>query len=85
MVLGWPIGATLGTRLVMRFGVRPVMLVAGALIPGRRGLFAVLGPSTPIVLAGIGSSIFGLGMGLLSSRLAGDDPGDRRIGPSAAA
>jgi MFS family permease len=66
MVLGWPFGATLATYLAMRMGLRPVMLLAGALIPVGSLVFAVLGPSTPIPFAGLGSLICGFGMGLLS-------------------
>jgi MFS family permease len=67
MVLGWPIGATLAGRLVLRLGVRPVMLTGGLLIPIGAFVFVLLGPGASPVLAGIGSLIVGLGMGLLSS------------------
>jgi MFS family permease len=66
MVLGWPIGATLSTKLAVRMGLRPVMLLAGVLIPAGALVFALLRPSTPIVYAGLGSLVFGFGMGLLS-------------------
>jgi len=33
MVLGWPVGATVGVRGFRRFGVRAVLRVGGALVP----------------------------------------------------
>jgi MFS family permease len=67
MVLGWPIGATVGVRGFRRFGVRSVLRVGGVLIPLGSLIFLVLsGESSPIV-AGLGSLVIGLGMGLSSS------------------
>jgi EmrB/QacA subfamily drug resistance transporter len=66
MVLGWPIGATLSTKLVLQIGLRPVMLLSAFLIPAGALVFAWLQPSTPVAVAGLGSLIFGFGMGLLS-------------------
>ncbi len=67
MVLGWPIGATVGVRGFRRFGVRSVLRVGGVLIPFGSLVFLVLdGESSPIV-AGLGSLVVGLGMGLSSS------------------
>jgi MFS family permease len=67
MVLGWPIGATTGVRAFRRFGVRSVLRVGGALIPLGSLVFLFLdGDSSPIV-AGLGSLVIGLGMGLSSS------------------
>ena len=67
MVLGWPIGATTGVRAFRRFGVRSVLRVGGALIPlGALAFLLLDGDSSPIV-AGLGSLVVGLGMGLSSS------------------
>jgi MFS family permease len=67
MVLGWPVGATVGVRGFRRFGVRSVLRVGGVLIPLGALIFLFLnGDSSPIV-AGLGSLIVGLGMGLSSS------------------
>ena len=67
MVLGWPIGATVGVRFFRRFGVRAVLRVGGVLIPLGAVVFLFLdGESSPIV-AGLGSLVVGLGMGLSSS------------------
>jgi MFS family permease len=67
MVLGWPIGATLAGRLLLRFGVRPVLLTGGLLVPLGAIVFVLLKPEVSPIFAGIGSWIVGLGMGLLSS------------------
>ena len=68
MVLGWPIGATVGVRVgLRRFGVRAMLRVGGVLIPVGSLVFLVLnGESSPIV-AGLGSLVVGVGMGLSSS------------------
>ena len=68
MVLGWPIGATVGVRVGLRhFGVRAMLRVGGVLIPLGSLVFLVLnGESSPIV-AGLGSLVVGVGMGLSSS------------------
>ena len=67
MVLGWPIGATVGVRGFRRFGVRGVLRLGGVLIPAGAFIYLFLhGDSSPIV-AGLGSLVVGLGMGLSSS------------------
>jgi MFS family permease len=67
MVLGWPVGATIGVRGFRRFGVRAVLRAGGALVPVGASVFLVLSVDSPPVAAGLGSLIVGLGMGLLSS------------------
>jgi MFS family permease len=67
MVLGWPIGATLSPRLWKRFGLRNVLRAGSALVPLGALAFIFLRSDTPPVVAGIGSAIVGLGMGLSSS------------------
>ncbi len=68
MVLGWPIGATVGVRVgLKRFGVRSVLRVGGALVAAGSLVFIVLTQESSPVVAGLGSMIVGLGMGLSSS------------------
>ena len=67
MVLGWPVGATIGVRGFRRFGVRAVLRTGGALVPVGASVFVVLGADSSPIAAGLGSLIVGLGMGLLSS------------------
>ena len=72
MVLGWPIGATFATRVFPRVGLRGTLLAGGALMPVGAAVFILLSPgSNPLfaspVLAGIGSFIVGLGIGMLTT------------------
>ena len=67
MVLGWPIGATTGVRGFRRFGVRAVLRLGGALVPVGAVVFIFLARESSPIVAGLGSLIIGLGMGLSSS------------------
>ena len=67
MVLGWPVGATVGVRFFKRFGVRTVLRTGGLLVPAGALAFVVLTAETSPFVAGLGSLVVGLGMGLLSS------------------
>jgi EmrB/QacA subfamily drug resistance transporter len=67
MVLGWPMGATLAGRVLNRFGLRPILLTGGLLVPVGTLVFVALQPDYSPVFAGIGSWTVGFGMGLLSS------------------
>jgi MFS family permease len=67
MVLGWPTGATLAPRFWQRFGVRTVLQAGSLLVPLGALVFAFLGRDTSPIVAGVGSAIVGLGMGLSSS------------------
>ncbi len=67
MVLGWPVGATVGVRGFRRFGVRAVLRTGGLLVPVGASVFVVLTADSSPMIAGIGSLVVGLGMGLLSS------------------
>jgi EmrB/QacA subfamily drug resistance transporter len=66
MLIGWPAGATLSSRLFHRFALRH-MLVAGALLlPLGALFFVVLEPGMSPVIPALGSLIMGFGMGLIS-------------------
>jgi MFS family permease len=67
MVLGWPVGATVGVRFFKRFGVRAVLRTGGLLVPAGAFAFVILTGDASPVAAGAGSLVVGLGMGLLSS------------------
>ncbi len=67
MVLGWPIGSTVAARSFGRFGLRTVLLGGSALLPIGAVAFVMLRPGASPVLAGAGSMVVGLGMGLLST------------------
>lgn len=67
MVMGWPIGATISMPIVNRIGVRPVILAGGALPPLGVAFYLMLDSHSSPWLAGVGSALVGLGMGLLST------------------
>ncbi len=67
MVLGWPIGATISSRIWARIGLRPVLRAGAALIPLGALVFVFLRPESPPLAAGVGSAVVGFGMGLSSS------------------
>ncbi len=67
MVMGWPVGATFAMRFAKRFGIRTVIRVGGVLIPAGVGLLLLLDSQSSPWLAGAGSALVGLGMGLLST------------------
>jgi MFS family permease len=68
MVLGWPAGATFGVRVgLRRFGLRAVLRAGGVLIAAGALVFVTLAHDTSPIVAGLGSLVVGLGMGLSSS------------------
>jgi len=66
MLLGWPVGATVASRTFHRLGLRNILLAGSVLMPLGATCFVMLSPHSSPVLAGTGSAIMGLGMGLLS-------------------
>ena len=67
MVFGWPVGATLAARNFVRFGLRPVLLLGALLLPIGATAFVLLGATSSPLVAGLGSTVMGLGMGFLST------------------
>jgi len=67
MVLGWPVGATLAAKNFSRFGLRATLLFGAALLPAGALPFLFLAPGASPVMAGLGSTVMGLGMGFLST------------------
>ena len=66
VMLGWPMGATLASRIFQRVGLRLLMVVGAMLLPVGASVFLTLTPDSSPVLAGAGSLVMGLGMGLIS-------------------
>lgn len=66
VMLGWPLGATLTSRTFHRVGLWRLVLIGSALMPLGAVAFALLRPDGSPVLAGVGSFVIGLGMGVLS-------------------
>ena len=67
VMLGWPIGATLTARALKRIKPRPIIIAGATLHLAGAVFFVVLGPGSSPVIAGIGSLVLGLGMGLYSN------------------
>jgi MFS family permease len=67
MVLGWPIGATLASRLFPQYGLRMTLLIGAVLLPLGGAVFVLLQPGISPVVAGAGSLVMGLGMGFQST------------------
>ncbi len=67
MVLGWPIGATLAARNFSRFGLRATLLFGASLLPVGALAFLFMAPGMSPVVAGVGSTVMGFGMGFLST------------------
>ncbi len=67
MVLGWPVAATVAARGLMRVGLRRTLLAGSLLMPLGTAAMVVLNARTPVLVAGLGSLVVGLGMGLFST------------------
>ncbi len=66
MMVGWPVGATLSAKSFHRFGLRQLLVFGSGIVPLGAIAFALLTPDSSPVLAGAGSLIMGLGMGIAS-------------------
>ena len=66
MLVGWPAGATLAARSFHRFELRQLLVAGTLLLPVGAVLFVSLTPQSSPVVAGLGSLIMGLGMGIFS-------------------
>jgi MFS family permease len=67
MVLGWPVTATYAARNLVRFGLRPILVVGCLLMPLGASAFLLLHEGSSPWLAGAGSLVMGFGMGCLST------------------
>ena len=66
MLLGWPTGATIAARTFHRVGLRKVLVRGSLFLPVGAACFVMLNPQSSPLLAGTGSALMGLGMGLSS-------------------
>jgi EmrB/QacA subfamily drug resistance transporter len=66
MLVGWPAGATLATRLFHRFELQRLLLAGALLQPIGAALIVLLTPQSSPLSAAMGSLIMGFGMGLIS-------------------
>ena len=66
MLLGWPTGATIAARTFHRVGLRKVLMIGTFFLPVGAACFVMLTPQSSPIVAGVGSALMGLGMGLSS-------------------
>ncbi len=66
MLVGWPAGATLSSRLFHRFALRHLLVVGALLEPLGALVFVVMQPDTSPFIPAMGSLVMGFGMGLIS-------------------
>jgi EmrB/QacA subfamily drug resistance transporter len=66
MLIGWPAGATLASRLFHRFALRHLLLAGALLQPLGAIFFVTLEPNASALMPALGSLVMGFGMGLIS-------------------
>jgi EmrB/QacA subfamily drug resistance transporter len=66
VMLGWPAGATIASKIYQRFGPRTITIVGALFMPAGAAILVNLVPGSSPVLAGVASGSMGLGMGLMS-------------------
>jgi EmrB/QacA subfamily drug resistance transporter len=66
MLIGWPAGATLASRLFHRFALRHLLVTGALLQPLGSVFFVTLEPNASALIPAIGSLVMGFGMGLIS-------------------
>lgn len=66
MMVGWPVGATLGARSFHRFALRRILVTGSLFLPFGAVLFVLLTPESSPVIAAAGSLVMGFGMGIAS-------------------
>ncbi len=79
MIFGWPVGATLGVRVFQRVGLRLVLRVGGLLVPAGSIIFLFLHAESSPIVAGLGSLIVGLGMGIFERLFDHPHSRDRQL------
>ena len=67
MSFGWPVGAMIAARIFPRVGLRATLMSGAVLLTLGGLLILLLRPGASPLLAGVGSLIMGLGMGLSST------------------
>ena len=85
MLVGWPLGATLATRLFHRFALHRLLITGTLLLPVGATLFVLLTPGSSPLTAAMGSLDHGLRHGTEQCQRARSGSGNRRTGRSAAA
>lgn len=64
MSIGWPVGATIGSRLLIRFGSKPISLIGIGLLTVGSMALTIMGMTTPSWMILFIIFVIGLGFGL---------------------
>lgn len=67
MSIGWPIFSTIGGKLLLKVGFRPVAVAGSAALIAGSLVFVFMDPSKGPIWAGAGSFLIGCGMGLTNT------------------
>ena len=69
MSIGWPIGSIVSGRAILRFGVRPIVLLGTALLVVGTGLLTQAGNVQTLWYTATATAVTGLGMGFTTTPL----------------
>jgi EmrB/QacA subfamily drug resistance transporter len=69
MAIGWPLGSVIGGRALIRWGVRPAVLVGTVMLVVGSATLTQLGRFDQLWVAMVGSAVTGLGMGLATTSI----------------
>ncbi len=69
MSIGWPIGSIVAGRAILRWGVRPIVLIGTALLMAGTGLLTQAGTFQSLAYTAVATAVTGLGMGLTTTPL----------------
>ncbi|MBD1381285.1 MDR family MFS transporter [Metabacillus arenae] len=67
MSIGWPISSTISGRLLLKIGFRTTSVIGGVALIAGSIVFLTLSPNDGPLLAGAGSFLIGVGMGMTST------------------
>lgn len=67
MSIGWPLASTFGGRALKRVGYRPMAIAGGVVLVAGSALFLLLRGEPSPLIAGAGSFLVGVGMGLATT------------------
>ncbi len=69
MSIGWPIGSVVSGRAILRWGVRPIVLIGTALLVAGTGLLTQAGTVQSLLYTAVATAVTGLGMGFTTTPL----------------
>jgi EmrB/QacA subfamily drug resistance transporter len=69
MSIGWPIGSIVSGRAILRWGVRPIVLLGAGFLVAGTGLLTQAGSIQSLAYVSVATAVTGLGMGFTSTPL----------------